>query len=583
MSRSSASTTAGPGSTGTTERSRRASLPAPSPAARWILGFPGTTLPRGLARAIGEGRVDGLMLFRDNIGGSVAGARELRREVLSLVPKGRPFVFAADEEGGLISQTSRLMLPGGDAWASVPTPRALGRVGQPAGCRFIGKMLGRRLRALGVTIDFAPSLDLDTEGENPVIGSRSFGADPVRVAELGLSLAEGLALAGVAPCFKHYPGHGGTRLDSHRTLPTMDPRERGRHESPFKDCLRAIHAGSAVWERRPRPWVMGAHVDWGDGVPASLHPTLLARVRRWLPGTLLVTDSLEMGAVSLAAGAARQASDAGNDLLLVARGWEAALAGMEASSTAGASVVSGAPGAAGSGSGRGSRGGRAARVLEELVQRTDRRVSLSLPREDEAYLARLHLASVRLSCAPAELPEGPWTWVVPEGLSPYARLRDWTPPSDKASSDTPTGGRRRSDSPSNGRSARDRRRFCAEVVWIPETASAAFIASIARRLAGGASPVLVGTLFRGRPGEAIRAAWRPLVEHPRVRVLAHLLDEGWPEPTGPGGTAVAFTSGPSVESLAALARALEMPDEAWRRGDDGLHLVVDRGPAGLAK
>ena len=98
MSRFFASTTAGPGSTGTTERARRVPLPPLLPAARWILGFPGAALPRGLARAIGEGRVDGLMLFRDNTGGSVAGACELRREVLSLVPSGRPFVFAADDE-----------------------------------------------------------------------------------------------------------------------------------------------------------------------------------------------------------------------------------------------------------------------------------------------------------------------------------------------------------------------------------------------------------------------------------------------------------------------------------------------------
>jgi hypothetical protein len=526
------------------------------------------------------------MLFRDNTGGSVAGACELRREVLSLVPNGRPFVFAADEEGGLISQTSRLRLPGGGAWPSVPTPRALGRMGRPAACRFVGKLLGRRLRALGVTVDFAPLLDLDTEAENPVIGSRSFGADPARVAALGLAFAEGLALAGVAPCFKHYPGHGGTRLDSHRTLPAVDPRERGRHESPFKDCLRAIHAGSAVWARRPTPWVMGAHVDWGDGLPASLNPTLLSRVRRWLPGAILVTDSLEMGAVSLVGGAACQALVAGNDLLLVARGWEAALAemaGIEASTASAALVVPGGPGASGSGSGRGSRGGRAARVLGELTQRTDRLAALSLPRENEAYLARLHLASVRLSCAPAELPAGPWTWVVPEGLSPYARLRDWKPPSGRPQSDTPPSDRPPSDRPPSGRPVRGGRRSCAEVVWVPESASAAFLASIARRLAADAGPVLVATLFRGLPGEAARAAWRPLVEHPRVRVVAHLLDEGWPGPGGPGGAAVAFTSGPSVESLAALARAISVPDDAWRCGDDGLHFVVDSGRSGLAK
>jgi beta-N-acetylhexosaminidase len=499
------------------------------------------------------------MLFRDNTGGSIAGACELRREVLSLVPNGRPFVFAADEEGGLISQTSRLILPDGGAWPSVPTARALGRVGRPAACRFVGKMLGRRLRALGVTVDFAPSLDLDTEVENPVIGSRSFGADPVRVAALGLAFAEGLALAGVTPCFKHYPGHGGTRLDSHRTLPTMDPRERGRHESPFRDCLRVIHGGSAVWAQRPTPWVMGAHVDWGDGVPASLHPTLLARVRRWLPGTLLVTDSLEMGAVSLAAGAAGQALEAGNDLLLVARGWEAALAGMagmEAASSASTSDAS--PGSA-----RIPRVGRGARIAGELERRTDRRAALSLPREDAADLARLHLASVRLSRAASELPRGPWTWVVPEGLSPYARLRDWKPPS--------------------GGPARGRRRPCAEVVWVPESASAAFLAAIARRLSEDARPVLVATLFRGLPGEAVRAVWRPIFKHPRVRVVAHLLDEGWPGSGESAGAAVALTSGPSMESLAALARALDVPDEAWRHGDDGFHFVVDNARVSLAR
>lgn len=576
MSRSSASTTAAPRSTSTTERARRAALPA----ARWILGFPGATLPRALARAIGAGRVDGLMLFRDNTGGSVAGARELRREVLSLVPDDRPFVFAADEEGGIISQTSRLRLPGGGAWASVPTPRALGRVGRPAACRFVGKLVGLRLRALGVTVDFAPSLDLDTQGENPVIGSRSFGADPVHVTALGLAFAEGLASAGVAPCFKHYPGHGGTRLDSHRELPTMDPRERGRHESPFKECLRAIHADRAGWQGRPAPWVMGAHVDWGDGVPASLSPGLLARVRRWLPGALLVTDSLEMGAVSLAAGAALQASQAGNDVLLVARGWEAALAGMAgmeetarargmaetaaaARELAAAGIEQGAGAASATPARRRSLGGRAARVLEELERRTDRRGSLTLPREDEALLARLHLASIRLSCAPGELPAGPWTWVVPEGLAPYARLRDWDPRS--------------------GTSTAARRRTCREVVWVPESSTPGFIASIARRLTAGAGPVLVATLFRGLPGEAVRAAWRPVVAHPRVRLVAHLLDERWPTAGGSDGLAVALTSGPSAESLGALARALDMPDDAWRCGDNGLHFVVDKGRPVLAK
>ncbi len=507
----------------------------------------------------------------------------MRREILSLVPEGRPFFFAADEEGGLISQTSRLELPGAGAWPSVPTPRALGRIGRPAACRFVGRLLGRRLRALGVTVDFAPSLDLDTEEENPVIGSRSFGADPLRVGVLGLAFAEGLASAGVTPCFKHYPGHGGTRLDSHRALPTMDPGERGRHESPFRSCLQAIRARGEIWARWPRPWVMGAHVDWGSGLPASLDPALLARVRRWLPRTPLVTDSLEMGAVSLAGGAARQALAAGNGWLLVARDWEAALAEMKGMDAEGAGSSSPARPASSAGLGE-----SAARFSGCQAPRIDRRARLPLPREDGATLSRLHLASIRLSAPPSDLPSGPWTWVVPEGLSPYARLRDFRPPpADRAS-----------------RQARS----CAEVIWVPEGAGAACLAATARRLDESTRPALVATLFRGPPAEAARRAWSPVLRHPRVRLVAHLLDEQWPggrperqpekadasaDRRGGGAAAgrgrgaaagmpVALTSGPSVESLVALAQALEMPESAWRRGDDGLHFLVDTGRTHLA-
>jgi beta-N-acetylhexosaminidase len=314
----------------------------------WILGFSGPSLPSGLRDALGRGVACGIILFRDNLGGSVEAALELRREILAALPPGhaaghaalpdvptkrssaesalerqapRPFLFMIDEEGGLISQTSGLALPGGGVWPALPTPRALGRLGRVGPVRWSGRVLGRRLRRLGFHVDLAPCLDLDLERENPVIGSRSFGADPERVAAACRAFASGLAAAGLVSCFKHFPGHGGTRTDSHHVLPFMDPSDRELHERPFRLCLEGEWGRSAV----PEPWIMSAHVDWGSGLAATLDPKAGRRLARWNPRTLRITDALDMGAVAGVADAPALATLAGNDLLLVGRDWERGL------------------------------------------------------------------------------------------------------------------------------------------------------------------------------------------------------------------------------------------------------------------
>jgi len=600
---------------------RRNDAPPPAGSAPWIFGFRGPQLPGPLARAIQEGRIAGLILFRDNLGPGVASALELRREILSLVPAGRPFVLTADEEGGLITQTSRLRLPGGPAWPATPTPRALGRLGDPRQARFVGRLLGRRLRSLGITSDLAPCLDLDVEPENPVIASRSFGAEPAQAALLGGAFADGLARAGVAACFKHYPGHGGTLRDSHRELPRMDPRSRALHEAPFRACLLGAAQGAlagtpgaprgtqaaprgtqaapggtrgatwgtqgAPWGTRGLPggrsgapggargasclthgllpWLMSAHVDWGHGLPATLDARLLARAARWGPSTLRITDALEMAAVSLERGAAEAALLAGNDLLLVAREWELGLEAMAASDR-----QTGARGAAWR-----RAGARAWRRVGPVWEALDaRRVRLLPPEEspaDRERLRRLHRAAVAWDEVPgagaprslAALPEGPWVWIVPEGLGVYARLAGWRPPPG-------------------------RRRRCARLLWVPESATPGDIRALAAKAAATGWPVLWATMFRGRPPEAVRELFAPLLGLAGLRVVAHLLDELWPSsggdaadpvasisawkrssrgrsretadsPSADGSSSrflVARTSGPSADALDALAEAL---------------------------
>ncbi len=500
-----------------------------TPPSVWILGFRGADLPGPLADAIRAGRLAGLILFRDNLGGSVDAARALRREVVRLAPRNRPFVLVADEEGGLITQTSRLLSPSGGAWPSVPTPRALGRIGRVDETEFVGRLLGRRLRALGIGVSLAPCLDLDTEAKNPVIGSRSFGADGALVAAHGVAFAAGLARAGVGACFKHFPGHGGTSRDSHRELPRMEAGERARHEAPFRAALRAFElAGGAV--EAETPWVMGAHVDWGTGIPASLDRRVLGRLARWNRRALRVTDALDMAAVAHRATVAAQALEAGNDLLLVGRDWEGGLVALEGLD--GQSLAR-------------RRDQAAGRAAESLAAWDARRRSPTPAVEDSARLARLHRSALRCSEDPETLPAGPWIWILPEGLGPYASLRGWKPP-------------------------RLRRRPVADVWWIGEGATTAECSALAARARSAGRPVLVATLIRGWPGAEVRRAWSHLLELPCLAAVAHLLDEGWKTlaPT-------LLTSGPGREALTALAEGLDRSRGAWRRDPAGWYFTVD--------
>ena len=99
--------------------------------------------------------------------------------------------------------------------------RALGDAGDEKLAFEIGRLLAREVRAAGFDFDFAPVLDVDTNPANPVIGDRSFSRHPQDVARLGVALARGLESEGVASCGKHFPGHGDTSQDSHKTLPRL--------------------------------------------------------------------------------------------------------------------------------------------------------------------------------------------------------------------------------------------------------------------------------------------------------------------------------------------------------------------------
>ena len=223
-----------------------------------------------------------------------------------------PLMISMDAEWGVAMRL--------DSVIAFPWSMTLGAIKDNTVIRRIGQRMGEQERILGVHMSYAPVLDINTNPENPIIGNRSFGEDPKRVADKGVALMKGHHDAGILTSGKHFPGHGDTAKDSHKTLPTVN-FDRFRLENteiyPFK---KAIEQGLSS--------VMTAHLN----VPAltfSTDPTSLssAVVTKYLRQNigfngLAVTDALNMkGAVPNNSNKNIDllALLAGNDVLLISQ------------------------------------------------------------------------------------------------------------------------------------------------------------------------------------------------------------------------------------------------------------------------
>jgi beta-N-acetylhexosaminidase len=219
-----------------------------------------------------------------------------------------PLLIAIDQEGGVVS---RLPVP----FTTVPSAMAQAVAGDPEDARLCAMITGRQLRGCGVNLNFAPVLDVNCNAENPVIGTRSFGADAATVARFGCAALEGYRAAGVIATVKHFPGHGDTTVDSHLGLPVI---EHGRARldaielAPFKAT---IAAGA--------PAVMSAHIVFRalDSLPATLSQRILTDLLRHELGFdgIVFTDALNMRAIAerySPAGATVMAKAAGADIML---------------------------------------------------------------------------------------------------------------------------------------------------------------------------------------------------------------------------------------------------------------------------
>lgn len=223
-----------------------------------------------------------------------------------------PFL-SVDEEGGLVARLGR------NSAFDLPTyenAAAVAASGDPEDVLNMGRTIGGYLAKYGFNLDFAPVADVNTNPNNPVIGTRAFSSDPEVAATMAAAFAAGLREQGVCATFKHFPGHGDTDQDSHSGL-AISWRNREQQTAcewiPFREAT-------------ARDFIMIAHVALpeitGDMVPSTLSRPVVTGILREELGFdgLIITDAMNMGAIADSYGsseAAIAALEAGCDIVLM--------------------------------------------------------------------------------------------------------------------------------------------------------------------------------------------------------------------------------------------------------------------------
>ncbi len=292
-----------------------------------MVGFDGTSLSKEVETAISKHHVGGVILFSRNIQNPLQLAK-LTTSLQTLskggtTPANGPLLIGVDQEGGRVS---RLPPP----FTQFPPVRVYGHINDIPLTYSAAEAMAKELTAVGINLDFAPVLDVDTNPDNPVIGDRSFGKSPLLVAEHGLAMMSGLQDSGIIACGKHFPGHGDTHQDSHKTLPEVNHPIARLNDIELKPFIHLTQNRLAS--------IMTAHVLYktlDPKRPATLSKKIVTGLLREAIGFagVVISDDLEMKGITnhgTVADAAVLAILAGCDLLLVCHSADQQIATLEA-------------------------------------------------------------------------------------------------------------------------------------------------------------------------------------------------------------------------------------------------------------
>ncbi|WP_410768770.1 glycoside hydrolase family 3 N-terminal domain-containing protein [Fontibacillus sp. BL9] len=278
-----------------------------------------TTVNEGLKSSIQDLDLGGLILFDKNI----IDTRQVTTLTHNLQMEAGdiPLFLGIDQEGGVVKR-----IPGG---TNLPGQMALGATGDTALAEAAGKLTGEELKALGLQVNFAPVLDINSNPDNPIIGMRSFSSDADLVSRLGVATINGLRQSGVIAAVKHFPGHGDTTVDSHLGMPVLTHSRERLDAVELKPFRAAIENGveMIMTAHIAFPAVDNEHVtSLKDGssvpIPATLSKKVLTGLLREELGYkgIIISDAFTMNAIAEHFGenkAVERAVSAGVDIILM--------------------------------------------------------------------------------------------------------------------------------------------------------------------------------------------------------------------------------------------------------------------------
>lgn len=291
-----------------------------------MCGFATTEVNDNIRSLIKEYHVGGIIYFRRNVESKEqVSALSHQLQEISREQTNIPLFISIDQEGGMVARIDW------DDITLIPGNMTIGATRSAEHAYQAAHICGEELLRLGINMNFAPSLDVNNNPENPVIGVRSYSERPDLVAELGTAQIRGLQEANVAATAKHFPGHGDTAVDSHHGLAAVPHDEERLVAVELAPFVQAIREGVDC--------IMTAHVIFPafepNAIPATLSYNVLTKLLRQRLGYhgLIVTDCLEMHAISKEVGVAEgavRAVEAGADILLVSHTYEEQVASIQA-------------------------------------------------------------------------------------------------------------------------------------------------------------------------------------------------------------------------------------------------------------
>lgn len=267
---------------------------------------PLTSLPPELAELLSQYDIGGVILFSENlrdIPQTVTLNHQLQ-QAAAVSPLKQPMFISIDQEGGRVARMPRHLA------TSFSGNMAIGATYALHGTHFAtvtGDILAKELLALGINLNFAPTIDVNVNPQNPVINVRSFGEDPQQVAALGGAQLKAMQKQGMIASLKHFPGHGDTHVDSHLGLPRVDHNVEQINQIdlyPFAEIIRQQDPGMVMTAHIQYPQLDSSTFVSKSGEvmikPATMSKTIMQDILRKELGFkgVIITDALDMAGIS---------------------------------------------------------------------------------------------------------------------------------------------------------------------------------------------------------------------------------------------------------------------------------------------